>query len=197
MPGGSMERNRAMNENIEAILREQHNFRTVIMPRTKQAIQGLITEMDQEFQAKARIEYLKDCMTDPIVEAWELMNQYEDCFKKERVIERLLIGEKLQEIVKEIIKLQGKTIFLKHPEKSKNTITPDMIERARVYPFTELIEFRNKQTLCPFHNDKTPSMYLYKDNRVYCFGCNRGWDTIGFIVERDGLSFVEAVRQLN
>jgi DNA primase len=187
-----------LSENIETILEEQQTFRTVIVPYTRQAIRQLITETDQEFQAKARIEYCKDCMADLIIEVWGLMNRYEENFKRARVIERLLIGEKLQELVKEIIKLQDETIFLKHPEKGKNSITPEMIERAKEYPFTELIKFNNNQTLCPFHDDKDPSMHFYTDsNTVYCFSCNKSWDTIGFIIERDGLSFMETVRRLN
>ena len=51
--------------------------------------------------------------------------------------------------------------------------------------------------LCPFHNEKTPSFSV--DPAVgayYCFGCQRGGGAFKFLMEIEGLSFPEAVRQL-
>lgn len=73
---------------------------------------------------------------------------------------------------------------------SKETITA-----ARSYPFGKLLAFKGRMTRCPFHDDRHPSMALY-GNRVRCFVCNRSWDTIEFLMERDGLSFRSAVRHL-
>lgn len=50
---------------------------------------------------------------------------------------------------------------------------------------------------CPFHEEKTPSFYVTPSLNIYkCFGCGATGDSIGFIMEHEGLSFVEAVRQL-
>ena len=50
---------------------------------------------------------------------------------------------------------------------------------------------------CPWHEDKRPSLTVSpKTNRVFCFVCNRGADAIGWIQDRQGLSFTEAVQQL-
>ncbi len=50
---------------------------------------------------------------------------------------------------------------------------------------------------CPFHNEKTPSFSVRRDKQFYhCFGCGAHGNAIGFLMEYDRLSFVEAVQQL-
>ncbi len=56
---------------------------------------------------------------------------------------------------------------------------------------------RNFVGLCPFHSEKTPSFSVSREKGTfYCFGCKRGGDVIDFLVELDGLTFVEAVESL-
>ena len=51
--------------------------------------------------------------------------------------------------------------------------------------------------LCPFHNEKTPSFYVYPETQsFYCFGCGAGGDVITFVRKIANLSYVEAVKQL-
>ncbi|WP_294496385.1 DNA primase [uncultured Gemmiger sp.] len=51
--------------------------------------------------------------------------------------------------------------------------------------------------LCPFHNEKTPSFYVYPETQsFYCFGCGAGGDVINFVRKISNLSYVEAVKQL-
>jgi len=50
---------------------------------------------------------------------------------------------------------------------------------------------------CPFHNEKTPSFYVNDDKQFYhCFGCGAHGDIIGFSMQHDNLSFIEAVETL-
>ena len=56
---------------------------------------------------------------------------------------------------------------------------------------------RNHQALCPFHDEKTPSFTVSQDKQFYhCFGCSAGGTVITFIMEYNGLDFVEAVEDL-
>lgn len=56
---------------------------------------------------------------------------------------------------------------------------------------------RTPVCLCPFHNEKTPSFVIYKDNQsYYCFGCGAGGDAITFIRNIENLDYTEAVRYL-
>ena len=48
--------------------------------------------------------------------------------------------------------------------------------------------------LCPFHSEKTPSFAVSPQKGLYhCFGCNRGGDAISFVMEKENLSFTDAV----
>jgi hypothetical protein len=83
-------------------------------------------------------------------------------------------------------------------ETSTNGITEQDKEQAREYPFDNLIKFNNAGfALCPFHKEKTPSLHLNKkNNKVHCFGCNKTWDTIQFLIDNEDLNFVQAVKVL-
>lgn len=51
--------------------------------------------------------------------------------------------------------------------------------------------------LCPFHNERTPSFTVSRDtNLFYCFGCQKGGGIYQFVMEMEGLSFLESVRRL-
>lgn len=54
---------------------------------------------------------------------------------------------------------------------------------------------RHWKGCCPFHNEKTPSFYVYEDG-YKCFGCGVHGDAVGFVMASAGLSFMEAVELL-
>ena len=48
--------------------------------------------------------------------------------------------------------------------------------------------------LCPFHSERTGSFAVTPGkNLFHCFSCNRGGDGITFIMEKENLTFMEAV----
>jgi DNA primase len=82
----------------------------------------------------------------------------------------------------------------------------DDIERVRAA--TNLVELvgevtkvkksgRNVMAVCPFHQEKTPSMSVDAAKGVYhCFGCGEGGDIFKFVEKTQALNFNEAVELL-
>lgn len=55
----------------------------------------------------------------------------------------------------------------------------------------------NYKGLCPFHNEKTPSFIVSPARGTcHCFGCGRGGNPIGFIMEHEQVTYPEALRWL-
>ncbi len=51
--------------------------------------------------------------------------------------------------------------------------------------------------VCPFHNDRNPSMSVNQPRQIYhCFSCGAGGDVFKFVMEYENLSFPEAVKVL-
>ena len=51
--------------------------------------------------------------------------------------------------------------------------------------------------LCPFHNEKTPSFFVFNNTETYhCFGCGAGGDVITFIMNAENLDYPSAVEFL-
>jgi DNA primase len=56
---------------------------------------------------------------------------------------------------------------------------------------------REFQACCPFHDEKTPSFTVSPQKQFYhCFGCGAHGSAIGFMMNYEGLEFVDAVEEL-
>lgn len=50
---------------------------------------------------------------------------------------------------------------------------------------------------CPFHHEKTPSFTISSEKQFYhCFGCGAHGTAVGFLMEHEGLEFVESIETL-
>lgn len=85
-------------------------------------------------------------------------------------------------------------------------ISPDKI--AEVLERIDIVELISRNVklrrtggnyvgLCPFHAEKTGSFNVNPQRRFFkCFGCDAAGDAISFVRKMQGISFIEAVRQL-
>ena len=87
-----------------------------------------------------------------------------------------------------------------------NRIPEDLLEAIRqAVDITDLIgryvplkrAGKGFKGCCPFHDEKTPSFNVWAESGTWkCFGCGKGGNLFGFLMEREGLTFPEAARQL-
>jgi len=85
------------------------------------------------------------------------------------------------------------------------TFDPDVDRVRRATDMVELVNGyvplrpsgRNFKGLCPFHEEKTPSFYVWPESQLFkCFGCNTAGDCYSFIMKRERLGFREALELL-
>ena len=56
---------------------------------------------------------------------------------------------------------------------------------------------KNHTGLCPFHDDKNPSMHVNGERGFFhCFSCGAGGDVFGFLMKYNGVGFMDAARDL-
>lgn len=98
-------------------------------------------------------------------------------------------GNKLIEVQDMIARL-GKV-------KIETSITDEMIATARAYPVDKLVVFHRGKCNAWCHDDRHPSMYHgTRINAACCPVCNKSFDPIAVLMTRDGMSFINAVKEL-
>lgn len=56
---------------------------------------------------------------------------------------------------------------------------------------------KDYQALCPFHTENTPSFTVSQNKQFYhCFGCGKHGSAIGFMMEFEGMEFVDSIESL-
>lgn len=87
--------------------------------------------------------------------------------------------------------------LVKRPPVEGEQITDDMLMVARAYPIQNLITFYHGKAHAFCHDDKHPSLFHgTRSNRAVCPVCDLKFDPIAVLVDRDGMDFKDAVKNL-
>jgi DNA primase len=80
--------------------------------------------------------------------------------------------------------------------------------KAQVLQATDIVELIGQSValkrrgssfvgLCPFHQEKTPSFHVHPSKQYFhCFGCKATGNAIDFVIKRDRIEFIDALRML-
>lgn len=120
-------------------------------------------------------------------------------------IRELTKATKIASLVDLKRQLQRLRRYLPQPQ-SKGHLNQDRIERAKKYPIVEIAEVyiqnikrcgRAWRSLCPYHDERTPSFYLYPDTSTFhCFGYQEHGDVIALTQKLLSVGFIEAAKYL-
>lgn len=115
-------------------------------------------------------------------------------------------GVRLVSIDSQISRFKRLKFLSTHTEiKTKGRITEEQIQEALVHPIENIVSQITKLrrsgrdfiALCLLHTEKTPSFHIFtKTNTFWCFGCNKGGNSINLARLLYGYSFTESVHFL-
>ncbi len=171
----------------------QKELYDTFLASTTELISDKIKELISEYEAveKTILEQIRCIQTESKNESEKLVMQ---AFLEQMQIKKLLT-----------IEAQLKRFYLyRNFQHGKHQETID-VQKAKEYPIERLLTHtpklrkmgQNYLTLCPLHDEKTPSFYLYtRTNSFYCYGCHTGGDVIRLTRLLYGYSFTETVRYL-
>jgi DNA primase len=122
-------------------------------------------------------------------------------------LQKMMIEEATEQPRRSLKRIVQRQQHMLTPAKKQGGVTEAQIEQAREVPIEDMIHTRvfkatGKWTAnahCPLtghEGEKTPSFYVDKHNRYKCFGCHGKGDAIDFVMQRDGVDFIRAVKSL-
>jgi hypothetical protein len=148
-------------------------------------------DLSPQYAVNARRRYLTDELELLDLEI-AFYNDYEGELDSEyfAITQMSLLGEDRAKTMRELRSI-------KNMSTTKPGLTDDMIDEAMRYPVDKLIEFTRGKAVAFCHQDKNPSMYHgTRLNIAVCPVCDKKFNPIKILMERDGIDFKSAVKQL-
>lgn len=168
-----------------------------IFPEAKEIIPKKIKEWERISESNKND--LKDCL---VFIYSQKLDEFSIWFSEQ--VARLFLMPPILEANRHILRLKM-MLPIFNPSRGSLKRWQEKMEQARQYPITELARSKldlksagsNFFTLCPFHNEKHASFYIYsKTNTFHCFGCSENGDVIKLTMHLYGLDFKEAIQML-
>lgn len=171
-------------------LKEAIDLFPEIKPELPRLLEGRTAEL---IQARAKMERLEDLKLKAMRVHWR-NKEYQRAISLEALVDNCPIHQTVR-------KLQLDVYAYETALGKRDSIAQDEILKAREYPMANLLPSSKRSKgrfhLCPFHNEKSASFHIWKDNRFSCFGCNKHGDTISLVMDLYHLDFKSAVRAIN
>jgi hypothetical protein len=115
----------------------------------------------------------------------------------EKMLNMVFIDGPMEELLEKLRYLEKYAQLCKEKPDEEQENWAKKLEQAKAVPIDTILEFRGNKRLCIWHNEQTPSMIYNKHtNKVHCFGCNKGGDSVDVVMNQSGCTFREAVKQL-
>lgn len=174
-----------------------------LMETEREFVRGIVNE-DRQWVKERKLEYLKGEKSQLEAKSSDLSDQIVKAGKSKSEWLAEYWFEELEDVFRKLRQID-RTIDSWENVKYRDTreITMEDVVEAKQVPCTEFIdtemEYRNGKfkASCPFHNEKTPSFYIFEEtNRYHCFGCKKNGDVIQLVMEKNSLDFFQAVRFL-
>ena len=95
---------------------------------------------------------------------------------------------------------RGRELSSRGLDEFVSTIRENVLISSMVSHYTgqQLSSAKSQICLCPFHDDKNPSMGINDEKGLFhCFSCKASGDTIKFVQDIESVSFIEALRSIS
>lgn len=85
------------------------------------------------------------------------------------------------------------------PARHTGGVTREEIAKAKTGPWSDVLDLNARgKALCPFHEERQASFSIHPATGFgHCFACGWHGDIIKYIMDREGIGFVDAVKKLN
>jgi len=155
-----------------------------------------------EFMGVDKTEALKCHMTflrQQIMEKKSHLQEMEESIELTTGLTRTFLEQRTERVREDIKRLRSKHSRLVTPKQDINGISDDDVLAARDYPIENIIEFGSNGRCRAFcHKSNTESMRWNKEsNTATCFVCSKTFNPIDILIERDGYTFIDAVKELS
>lgn len=191
-----------MNNIVSMLYGKSYNIKKMgenellsIFPEAKQIIDYLIIEYEDE------LELLNKKLTNGITLVYKIYQDEETCDFYTNIM-YVSFKNKIEWYEKQIKRLKR----LQSVNKRKNdpsAINDDDIQKAKEYPIEDLYDDSLRKSgnklfgRCPFHREKDASFFIYTHtNSFHCFGCGISGDSIKYVMLKNELDFINAVKFL-
>jgi hypothetical protein len=152
-------------------------------------------EVSHQFAIGRRVDYLREEIDRLKVKMRGWSSTLAVCVGD---VNRAFIKLQIQRNRELSIKFEKEIDRLLTPTVTAHGVTEEMIEEAKEYPVEMVIEFTRGRCRAFCHESDSFSMsHFRKANRAHCFVCGKSFNPIDVLMVRDGLSFVEAVKNLS